>query len=338
MIRKFYDADAVKNLPTGDLNAINDLATFAKRCFYRGFEKCDKDDANCFTAWREEAADLLATQSIEKTWWQKLGIKFDGKWYTHPKTNTYDNLDQVVVELNGLREATEEISEKEIVALQIHGLVRLLKFADCPQFLIDNPSLLNWRDGSEVDMEWAKKKVEKYRTEGNFVVRSINTNIWYWCKCEQCGWEDSSEYCDGGHAIADTGDYTDPLCPVCGSKDIDGEPTVEVPDDYGMHLIKIPLSTFLRPYQNAIKNLYESYDKIYWDDRQLKEENDRLKSDNEALEIIHKAYKHLTTLPSEVKDVDDILRESGVDINFLKKQFQYDEVCQAINAAKTLNK
>lgn len=30
-----------------------------KRCFYKGFEKAKNDDANCFTAWREEAPELL---------------------------------------------------------------------------------------------------------------------------------------------------------------------------------------------------------------------------------------------------------------------------------------
>lgn len=43
---------------TGDLPGI-DLAAFAKKCFYAGFEKCKNDDANCYTAWREEAANLL---------------------------------------------------------------------------------------------------------------------------------------------------------------------------------------------------------------------------------------------------------------------------------------
>lgn len=37
-----------------------------------------------------------------KTWWQKLGIKLDGKWYTHVATNTYDNLDQVMMELSDM--------------------------------------------------------------------------------------------------------------------------------------------------------------------------------------------------------------------------------------------
>lgn len=43
---------------------------------------------------------------------------------------------------------------------------------------------------------------------------------WYDADCESCGWSGSSEYCGGGHAIADTGDYSDPTCPICGSDQI----------------------------------------------------------------------------------------------------------------------
>ena len=38
---------------------LEDLISFGKQCFYSGFEKSEKDDANCFTAWREEASGLL---------------------------------------------------------------------------------------------------------------------------------------------------------------------------------------------------------------------------------------------------------------------------------------
>lgn len=31
----------------------------SKKFFYKGFEKCKNDDANCFTAWREEAPNLI---------------------------------------------------------------------------------------------------------------------------------------------------------------------------------------------------------------------------------------------------------------------------------------
>lgn len=38
---------------------LEDFISFGKQCFYSGFEKSEKDYANCFTAWREEASGLL---------------------------------------------------------------------------------------------------------------------------------------------------------------------------------------------------------------------------------------------------------------------------------------
>mgnify|MGYP006921344623 CR=1 FL=1 len=37
----------------------------------------------------------------------------------------------------------------------------------------------------------------------------------YNAECEKCGWFGSSEYCLGGHPIADTGDFIEVTCPVC---------------------------------------------------------------------------------------------------------------------------
>ena len=39
------------------------MIAFGKKCFYKGFEKAKNDDANCFTAWREEANELLTFKS-----------------------------------------------------------------------------------------------------------------------------------------------------------------------------------------------------------------------------------------------------------------------------------
>jgi len=36
-----------------------ELLAFGKSCFYKGFEKSEKDDANCFTAFREEIGSLI---------------------------------------------------------------------------------------------------------------------------------------------------------------------------------------------------------------------------------------------------------------------------------------
>lgn len=49
-------------------------------------------------------------------------------------------------------------------------------------------------------------EILKYTTE------QLKTS--YPVKCD-CGWRGLSEDCAGGGAIADTGDYSDPLCPVC---------------------------------------------------------------------------------------------------------------------------
>lgn len=40
-------------------------------------------------------------------------------------------------------------------------------------------------------------------------------------KCSKCGFIMCSSLLEGGGQIADTGDYNDPNCPICGSHDID---------------------------------------------------------------------------------------------------------------------
>ena len=36
-----------------------DMIAFGKSCFYKGFEKAENDDANCYTAFREEIGSLV---------------------------------------------------------------------------------------------------------------------------------------------------------------------------------------------------------------------------------------------------------------------------------------
>ena len=36
-----------------------EVLSFGKSCFYKGFEKSEKDDANCYTAFREEIGELF---------------------------------------------------------------------------------------------------------------------------------------------------------------------------------------------------------------------------------------------------------------------------------------
>lgn len=43
---------------------------------------------------------------------------------------------------------------------------------------------------------------------------------YYLAKCNKCGWYGSSRFLLGGEPIADTGDYNDVYCPICGNKNI----------------------------------------------------------------------------------------------------------------------
>lgn len=38
---------------------------------------------------------------------------------------------------------------------------------------------------------------------------------WWEAVCPVCKWKGLSRDCAGGEPIADTGDFNDPLCPVC---------------------------------------------------------------------------------------------------------------------------
>jgi hypothetical protein len=42
-----------------------DMVKFGKKCFYKGFDKSENDDANCYTAFREEISGLI--QSLQQT-------------------------------------------------------------------------------------------------------------------------------------------------------------------------------------------------------------------------------------------------------------------------------
>ena len=42
---------------------------------------------------------------------------------------------------------------------------------------------------------------------------------WWPARCPECGWEGMSDETEGGHQIADTGDYDNPVCPVCCHSD-----------------------------------------------------------------------------------------------------------------------
>jgi len=101
--------------------------------------------------------------------------------------------------------------------------------------------------------------------EETFIIREINTDKYYWCKCENCGCEDSSEFCEGCHPIADTGDNTDPLCPVCGCNKLEGEPALIEPESYsGIVKVKIPFDAVIEPLKKTIKQQEKIIEDLRW--------------------------------------------------------------------------
>lgn len=60
-------------------------------------------------------------------------------------------------------------------------------------------------------------------------------NNYFPAECEHCGFQGCSGEWGGGHAIADTGDYTDPSCPKCGGlscEEIENEQAEQDPRPY----------------------------------------------------------------------------------------------------------
>ena len=46
--------------------SLEDMIAFGKKCFYKGFDKSENDDSNCYTAWREENPGLIQSLSIQQ--------------------------------------------------------------------------------------------------------------------------------------------------------------------------------------------------------------------------------------------------------------------------------
>lgn len=74
------------------------------------------------------------------------------------------------------------------------------QFGDATKMVAENGQ--SWGVGSTVDsaLRWDDPK-------------------YYPCRCPACGWEGMSNETEGGTPIADTGDYSDLVCPECAKPD-----------------------------------------------------------------------------------------------------------------------
>ena len=70
--------------------SLEDMLAFGKKCFYKGFDKSENDDANSFTAWREECSELiqsLSTQRLPKEFIPEYDLMNEG--YNKPEDYPY---------------------------------------------------------------------------------------------------------------------------------------------------------------------------------------------------------------------------------------------------------
>jgi len=113
------------------------------------------------------------------------------------------------------------------------------------------------------------------------VIKIECTNNFYPASCDSCGWFGSSELLEGCHQIADTGDYSDPLCPVCFSNKVEEcESSIdfqELKSYYDLAINKLKLSVkaieeySLEKYFNDAPQPTNSLDEL---ERWVKEESE----------------------------------------------------------------
>jgi predicted RNA-binding Zn-ribbon protein involved in translation (DUF1610 family) len=77
------------------------------------------------------------------------------------------------------------------------------------------------------NMEWVEtleRIVNNLKIAPNsyrFTSKEDKKNNYYTSECDKCGWWGSSKLTEGGGQIADTGDYDDVFCPVCGNYELE---------------------------------------------------------------------------------------------------------------------
>jgi len=115
--------------------------------------------------------------------------------------------------------------------------------------------LFEWRDGSPPSNVWIGATVEnqemadkripellKIPAAGRFlscepllghidIARFLHSEKYWIGKCSKCGWVGSTQFAHGGDPIADTGDYSDAVCPMCTVCREEWNPLDEFSDD-----------------------------------------------------------------------------------------------------------
>ena len=141
LIQKVKDGK-VAILNDGNINQLSEVLCW---CFpndmsmLAGTYKFYRAKNNSYELWTTNNDNNIPIVSVKdfyenkvQEWWNNFGIKFDGEWYTHPKTNTHNKLGDILAELKDWKEpapdktsipVTNTKNEDEFVCGRRRGLL-----------------------------------------------------------------------------------------------------------------------------------------------------------------------------------------------------------------------
>lgn len=174
--------------------------------------------ADCFfLLFGAAAADGMSYSDIVNCIEEKFAINKARKWGTPDEKGVVKHVEEPPAPV-----AAEGVEEAKLIDEFLNEVYRLLNHK-----YDSSDKNAQVRQYAKVDRLYQKvKRIPGSRWRGEkekneYVIEVSEKNKYYPGECETCGWIGSSELLLGGCAIADTGDYTDSLCPICLSAKVD---------------------------------------------------------------------------------------------------------------------
>lgn len=121
IIMKEWLKEKIQSLPNQQFS-LEDLIAFGKKCFYKGFDKSENDDSNCYTAWREENSGLvqtLSTQQLPKKFIPEYDVVyFHGSgYYTESQLSLKERETHSFMKEQRLKTITNSEGKEELVGV-----------------------------------------------------------------------------------------------------------------------------------------------------------------------------------------------------------------------------
>jgi hypothetical protein len=170
-----------------------------------------EDEAKTAPEWVERVATALG-----------MHYDYDGPFVAAPSQEVVEHVKRLRAERDEARERIADL-ERERTPLYRDDLEAAVKRLQHIEWLgvqyIDGAIAqpdgdLGEATGAALQARGAMLSVLREHPRGPAVLGDAK---WWEATCDACGWRGSSEHIDGCEPIADSGDYGDPLCPVCGA-------------------------------------------------------------------------------------------------------------------------